>query len=53
MFRELAAVCVAAVVLLSCSKADLGTERTLADVASFIEERPDSALTILVLPQFS
>lgn len=47
MFRELAAVCVAAVVLLSCSKADLGTERTLADVASFIEERPDSALTIL------
>lgn len=47
MFRELAAVCVAAVVLLSCSKADLETERTLADVASFIEERPDSALTIL------
>lgn len=47
MFRALAAVCVAAVVLLSCSKADLETERTLADVASFIEERPDSALTIL------
>ena len=47
MFRALAAVCAAAVVLLSCSKADLETERTLADVASFIEERPDSALTIL------
>ena len=47
MFRTLAAICVAAVVLLSCSKADLETERTLEDVASFIEERPDSALTIL------
>lgn len=47
IFRALAAVCAAAVVLLSCSKADLETERTLADVASFIEERPDSALTIL------
>lgn len=47
MFRALAAVCAAAVVLLSCSKADLETERTLEDVASFIEERPDSALTIL------
>lgn len=47
MFRALAAICAAAVVLLSCSKADLETERTLADVASFIEERPDSALTIL------
>lgn len=47
MFRALAAVCAAAVVLLSCSKTDLETERTLADVASFIEERPDSALTIL------
>lgn len=47
MFRALAAVCAAAVVLLSCSKADLETERTLADVASFIEERPDSALIIL------
>lgn len=47
MFRALATVCAAAVVLLSCSKADLETERTLADVASFIEERPDSALTIL------
>lgn len=47
MFRALAVVCAAAVVLLSCSKADLETERTLADVASFIEERPDSALTIL------
>lgn len=47
MFRALVAVCAAAVVLLSCSKADLETERTLADVASFIEERPDSALTIL------
>ena len=47
MFRALAAVCAVAVVLLSCSKADLETERTLADVASFIEERPDSALTIL------
>lgn len=47
MFRALSAVCAAAVVLLSCSKADLETERTLADVASFIEERPDSALTIL------
>ena len=47
MFRALAAVCAAALVLLSCSKADLETERTLADVASFIEERPDSALTIL------
>lgn len=47
MFRALAVVCVAAVVLLSCSKADLETERTLEDVASFIEERPDSALTIL------
>lgn len=47
MFRALAAVCAAAVVLLSCSKADLETERTLADVASFIEERLDSALTIL------
>lgn len=47
MFRALAAVCAAAVVLLSCSKADLETERTLTDVASFIEERPDSALTIL------
>ena len=47
MFRALAAVFAAAVVLLSCSKADLETERTLADVASFIEERPDSALTIL------
>lgn len=47
MFRALAAVCAAAVVFLSCSKADLETERTLADVASFIEERPDSALTIL------
>ena len=47
MFRALAVVCAAAVVLLSCSKADLETERTLEDVASFIEERPDSALTIL------
>lgn len=47
MFRALAVVCAAAVVLLSCSKTDLETERTLADVASFIEERPDSALTIL------
>ncbi len=47
MFRALAAVCAAAVVLLSCSKANLETERTLEDVASFIEERPDSALTIL------
>lgn len=47
MFRALAAVCAAAVVLLSCSKADLEMERTLEDVASFIEERPDSALTIL------
>ena len=47
MFRALAAVCATAVVLLSCSKADLETERTLEDVASFIEERPDSALTIL------
>lgn len=47
MFRALAAVCAAAVVLLSCSKTDLETERTLEDVASFIEERPDSALTIL------
>lgn len=47
MFQALAAVCAAAVVLLSCSKTDLETERTLADVASFIEERPDSALTIL------
>lgn len=47
MFRALTAVCAAAVVLLSCSKADLETERTLEDVASFIEERPDSALTIL------
>ena len=47
MFRALATVCAAAEVLLSCSKADLETERTLADVASFIEERPDSALTIL------
>ncbi len=47
IFRALAAVCAAAVGLLSCSKADLETERTLADVASFIEERPDSALTIL------
>lgn len=47
MFRALAVVCAAAVVLLSCSKADLETERTLADVASFIEDRPDSALTIL------
>lgn len=47
MFRALAVVCAAAVVLLYCSKADLETERTLEDVASFIEERPDSALTIL------
>lgn len=47
MFRALAVVCAAAVVLLSCSKADLETEQTLEDVASFIEERPDSALTIL------
>lgn len=47
MFRALAAVCAVAVVLLSCSKADLETERTLEDVASFIEERQDSALTIL------
>ena len=47
MLRALAVVCAAAVVLLSCSKADLETERTLEDVASFIEERPDSALTIL------
>lgn len=47
MSRALAVVCAAAVVLLSCSKADLETERTLEDVASFIEERPDSALTIL------
>lgn len=47
MSRALAAICAAAVVLLSCSKADLETERTLEDVASFIEERPDSALTIL------
>lgn len=47
MFRALAVVCAAAVVLLSCSKADLETERTLEDVVSFIEERPDSALTIL------
>lgn len=47
MFRALAAVCAAAGVLLSCSKADWETERTLEDVASFIEERPDSALTIL------
>lgn len=47
MSRALAAICAAAVVLLSCSKADLEMERTLEDVASFIEERPDSALTIL------
>lgn len=47
MFRALAAVCAAAVVLLSCSKADWETTRTLEDVASFIEEHPDSALTIL------
>lgn len=47
MFRALVVVCAAAVVLLYCSKADLETERTLEDVASFIEERPDSALTIL------
>ena len=47
MSRALAAICAAAVVLLSCSKADLETVRTLEDVASFIEERPDSALTIL------
>ncbi len=47
VFRALAAVCGAVAVLLSCSEADSETGRTLEDVASFIEERPDSAMAIL------
>ena len=47
VFRALAAVCGAVAVLLSCSKTDSETGRTLEDVASFIEERPDSAMVIL------
>ena len=47
VFRMLAVVCGAAVLMLSCSENEQETARTLEDVASFIEERPDSAMAIL------
>ena len=47
VFRMLAVVCGAAVLMLSCSENEQETARRLEEVASFVEERPDSAMVIL------